>query len=111
MLDSICAESPDAETAAAATLLLRTAEGQSAEGADVLPPESASCCGGALRMQREGERESLTALRALAEPLAKCALLAVAAQLSPGGPVVVMFGGPMLEGFEPDRRDAMVLVT
>jgi hypothetical protein len=56
----------------------------------------------------QGRVESWAALQELAGPLAKCALLGLTAQLSPGGGAAVMFGGPMLEGFEPDRRNLMV---
>jgi hypothetical protein len=61
LLGSILAQPPDAETTAAAALLLRTSEGESAEGEDVLPDTMAwgcyCCCDlGGAGVQREVRR-------------------------------------------------------
>jgi hypothetical protein len=50
------------------------------------------------------------ALLQLRTPVTMCALLAVAMQLCPGGTVVVLFSGPILEGFAPERRNAVALL-
>ena len=50
------------------------------------------------------------AFRQLKTPIAMCALLSMTMQLSPGGTVVVLFSGPILEGFAPAERNTIALL-
>ena len=49
-------------------------------------------------------------LQQLRTPVIMCAFLAVSMQLCPGGTVVVLFSGPILEGFAPGRRNVVALL-
>ena len=50
------------------------------------------------------------AFRQLKTPIAMCALLSMTMQLSPGGTIVVLFSGPILEGFAPVERNMIALL-
>ena len=63
--------------------------------------EEGQCCCTAVERQ---------ALRELRSPVAMCAFIAVAMQLCPGGTVVVLFAGPILEGFAPETRNTVALL-